>query len=93
MFLYNGGNPGVSFQSFTMGMIGILQAIFMMMCVIIFSYFKEGYLETTDDVSPPPCFTVVQALHTINDLVFYAVRSTSSTLMRSQTPAMAGPLI
>lgn len=51
MFLYNGGNPGFSFQSFTMGMIGVLQATFLMMCVIIFSYFKEGYLETTDDIN------------------------------------------
>lgn len=51
LFVYNGGNPGFSFQSFTMGMIGVLQATFLMMCVIIYSYFKEGYLETTDDVN------------------------------------------
>lgn len=51
IFLYNKGNPGFSFQSFTMGLIGLLQATFLMMCVIIFSYFKEGYLETTDDVN------------------------------------------
>lgn len=51
MFFYNGGNPGISFQSFTMGMIGVLQATFLMMCVILFSYFKEGYLETNDDVN------------------------------------------
>jgi hypothetical protein len=51
MFLFNSGNPGFSFQSFTMGMIGVLQATFLMMCVIIFSYFKEGYLETNDDVN------------------------------------------
>jgi hypothetical protein len=51
LFIYNAGNPGFSFQSFTMGLIGLLQATFSMMCVIIFSYFKEGYLETNDDVN------------------------------------------
>ena len=51
LFMYNGGNPGFGFLSFTMGLIGFLQATFLMMCVIIFSYFKEGYLETNDDIN------------------------------------------
>lgn len=51
IYLYNGGNPGFSFQAFTMGLIGVMQATFLMMCVIIYSYFKEGYLETNDDVN------------------------------------------
>mmetsp|Transcript_18872 Transcript_18872/g.31495 ORF Transcript_18872/g.31495 Transcript_18872/m.31495 type:complete len:208 (+) Transcript_18872:138-761(+) len=51
IYMYNGGNPGFSFQSFTMGLIGMMQATFLMMCVIIYSYFKEGYLETNDDIN------------------------------------------
>lgn len=51
MFLHSGGNPGFSFQSFTMGLIGVLQATFLMMCVVIYSYFKEGYLQTNDDIN------------------------------------------
>jgi hypothetical protein len=51
MYLVTGGAPGFGFYSFSMGLVGLIQTMFGMMCVVIFSYFKESYLTLSDDLN------------------------------------------
>jgi uncharacterized membrane protein len=51
MYLVTGGAPGFGFYSFSMGLVGLIQTMFGMMCVVIFSYFKESYLTLNDDLN------------------------------------------
>lgn len=51
MYLVTGGAPGFGFYSFSIGLVGLIQTMFGMMCVVIFSYFKETYLTQNDDLN------------------------------------------
>jgi uncharacterized protein (DUF486 family) len=51
MYLVSCGDTGFGFYSFSMGIVGFIQSIFGMMCIVIFSYFKESYLTSNDDIN------------------------------------------
>ena len=51
MYMASCGDTGFGFYSFSMGTVGFIQSIFGLMCVVIFSYFKESYLTSNDDVN------------------------------------------
>lgn len=51
MYLVTCGAPGFGFYSFSMGLVGLIQTMFGMMCIVIFAYFKESYLTLNDDLN------------------------------------------
>lgn len=51
MYLVSCGDTGFGFYSFSMGIVGFIQSIFGTMCIVIFSFFKDSYLTSNDDVN------------------------------------------
>eukprot|EP00602_Paraphysomonas_sp_CaronLab_P003939 CAMPEP_0185017746 /NCGR_PEP_ID=MMETSP1103-20130426/659_1 /TAXON_ID=36769 /ORGANISM="Paraphysomonas bandaiensis, Strain Caron Lab Isolate" /LENGTH=175 /DNA_ID=CAMNT_0027547313 /DNA_START=151 /DNA_END=678 /DNA_ORIENTATION=+ len=51
MYLMTCGSPGFGFFSFAMGLTGLIQSTFGLMCLVIFSYFKRSYLTSNDDMN------------------------------------------
>lgn len=49
--LYSFGDFNKQFVGFVASLLGLFQTVFGLMCLVFYSYFKESYLETNDDIN------------------------------------------